>query len=66
MALHSFQTFTVFQNSDIRNSANLVEKLRNKSISENTIVSSFDVVFMYTNIDVAISEQILKNKIEEN
>ena len=44
----------------------MVEKLSNISISENTIVSSFDIVSMHTNIDVTISGEVLKNKIEEN
>jgi hypothetical protein len=41
-------------------------KTYNASISENTIVSNFDIVSVYTNIDVATSEQLSKNAIEEN
>ena len=62
----AFKPLLYSQKSYICNSVDLVEKLKSASISENTIVSSFDIVSMYTNIDVAISEQLLKNKIEEN
>ena len=59
----AFKPLLYSQNSYIRNSA--VEKLSNTSISENTIVCSFDIVSMYANIDMTISEELLKNKIEE-
>ncbi|XP_065583868.1 uncharacterized protein LOC136042864 [Artemia franciscana] len=62
----AFKPLLYSQNSYIHNSADLIKKLSNTSISENTIVSSFDIVSMYTNIDVTISEELLKNKIEEN
>ena len=62
----AFKLLLYSQNSYIRNSADLVEKLSSTSISENTLVSSFDIVSMYTNIDVTISEELLKNKLEEN
>ena len=62
----AFKPLLYSQNSYISNSADLVKKLNNTSISENTIISSFDIVSMYTNIDVATSEQLLKTKIEEN
>jgi len=35
-------------------------------ISENSILSSFDIVSMHTSIDVPISEQLLQNKLENN
>jgi hypothetical protein len=62
----AFKPLLYFQKLHICNSVDLVEKLKSVRISENTIVSSFDIVSIYTNIDVAISEQLLKNKIEEN
>ena len=49
----------------MRNSVDLVEKLKNVNISENTIICSFDVVSMYTNNNVAESEKLLENKINE-
>ena len=54
----AFKPLLYSQNSYIRNSADLVKKLSNTSISENTTVSSFDIVLMYTNIDVTISEEL--------
>ncbi|XP_065578057.1 uncharacterized protein LOC136038689 [Artemia franciscana] len=62
----AFKPLLYSQNSYIHNSADLIKNLSNTSISENTIVSSFDIVSMYTNIDVTVSEELLKNKIEEN
>ena len=62
----AFKPLLYSQNSYIRNLADLVEKLSNTSISENTTVSSFDIVSMYTNIEVTIFEELFKNKIEEN
>ena len=44
------------------NSGDLVEKLKNVNISENTIISSFDAVSMHTNINVAESVKLLENK----
>ena len=54
------------QKSYTSNSVDLVEKLKNVNISENTIISSFDIVSIYTNINVAESEKLLENKINEN
>ena len=54
------------QKSYICNSVDLVEKLKNVYISENTIISKFDIVYMYTNINVAESDKLLENKINEN
>ena len=54
------------QKSDICISVDLVEKLENVNISDNTIISSFDAVSMYTNINVAEPEKLLENKINEN
>ena len=60
------QLKTFSQKSYICNSVELVEKLKNVNISENTIISSFDVVSMCSNINVAESEKLLENKINEN
>ena len=54
------------QKSYIKNSVNLVEKLKQIDISENSILSSFDIVSMYTGIYVSNSEQLLQNKLENN
>jgi len=54
------------QKSYTCNSVDLVEKLKNVIISENTITSSFDIVSMYTNINVAESKNLLENKTNEN
>ena len=48
------------------NAVYLVEKLKQIDISENSILSSFDIVSMYTSIDVSKSEQLLQNKLENN
>ena len=44
----------------------VVEKLKNQSITEKTILSSFDAVSMYTSYDVHKCEQVLQGKLEEN
>ena len=54
------------QKSYIKNSVDLVEKLKQIDISENSILSSFDIVSMHTSIDVSKSEQLLQNKLENN
>ena len=43
-----------------------VRFLEQIDISENSILSSFDIVSMHTSIDVPISEQLLQNKLENN
>ena len=62
----AFKPLLFSQKSYICNSVDLAEKLKNVNISANTIISSFDVVSMYTNINVAESEKLLENKINEN
>ena len=52
------------QKSFICNSVDLVEKLKNVNISENTVMSSFDIVSMYATINVAESEKLFENKNE--
>ena len=34
--------------------------------SQNTNISSFDIVSVYKNVDVAVPEQLLENEINEN
>ena len=48
------------------NSVDLVGKTQKRKYLGDTIISCFNVVSMYTNIDVAVSEQFLENKINEN
>ena len=52
--------------SYIKNSIDFVDKLKNHSITEKTILSSFDAVSMYTSCDVHKCEQALQRKLEEN
>jgi len=52
----------ISQKSCICDPVDLIEKLKGVNISENTIISSFDIVSMYTNINVAESEKLLENK----
>ena len=66
MVMYSLQTFAFFSKSYICNLVDLVEKLKNVNISENTISSSFDIVSMYTNINETESEKLSENKINEN
>ena len=54
------------QKSYICNSVDLVEKLKNVNISENTIISIYNIISVYTNIDVAVAKQLLENKMNEN
>jgi len=63
MVMYSFQTFAFSQKSYMYNTVDLVEKCKYLT---NTIISSFDIVSMYINIDVAVSEQLLENKINDN
>ena len=62
----AFKPLLYSQKSYICNSVDLVEKLKNVNISENTIISSFDLVSMYTHTSVAESEKLLEDKINEN
>ena len=52
----ALQTFALFPKilAYISYSVDLVEKLKNASISENTTISSFDIVSMHINIDVSV------------
>lgn len=54
------------QISYIKNSSNLVEKLKKVEISSNSLLSSFDIVSMYTNIDVEAAETLLEGKLLRN
>ena len=50
----------------IKNSSELVKKLKEVEISSNSIISSFDIVSMYTSIDVKAAEILLERKILRN
>ena len=63
-ALHLNHCFTP-KDLILKNSVDLVEKLKQIDISENSILSSYDIVSMYTSIDVSKSEQLLQNKLEK-
>ena len=54
------------QISYIKNSSELVKKLKEVEISSNSIISSFDIVSMYTSIDVKAAEILLERKILRN
>ena len=54
------------QMSYIKNSSELVKKLKEVEISSNSIISSFDIVSMYTSIDVKAGEILLERKILRN
>ena len=60
----AFKPLLFSQKSYICNLVDLVEKLKNVNIF--TIISSSDIVVVYTNIDVKVSEQLLENKISDN
>ena len=62
----AFKPLFFSQKSFICNSVDLVEKLKNVNISENTVISSFNIVSMYATINVAESEKLFENKINEN
>ena len=61
-----FKSLLTTQKSYIKYSIDLVEKLKNHSITEKTILSSFDAISMYTSCDVHKCEQALQKKLEEN
>ena len=61
-----FKPLLSTQKSYIKNSIDLVKKLKNQSTTENTVLSSFDAVSMYTSCDVHKCEQALQRKLEEN
>ena len=52
--------------SYIENSLKLVKKLKEVKFFSNSIISSFDKVSMYTNIDVKAAEILLGRKILRN
>ena len=52
--------------SYIKNSSELVKKLKEVEISSNSIIPSFDIVSMYTSIDVKTAEILLERKILRN
>ena len=54
------------QISYIKNSSELVKKLKKVEISSNSIISSFDIVSMSTSIDVKAAEILLERKILRN
>jgi len=62
----AFKPLLFSQKSFICYSVDLVEKLKNVNISENTGISSFDIVSMYATINVAESAKLFENKINEN
>ena len=61
-----FMSLPTTQKSYIKNSIDLVEKLKNHSITEKNILSNFDAVSMYTSCDFHKCEQALQRKLEEN
>ena len=52
--------------SYIKNSSELVKKLKEVQISSNSIISSFNKLLMYTNIDVKAAEILLGRRILRN
>ena len=50
----------------IKNLSELVKKPKEVEISSNSIISSFDIVSMYTNIDVKTAKILLERKILRN
>ena len=62
----AFKPLLFSQKSFICYTVDLVEKLKNVNISENTGISSFDIVSMYATINVAESVKLFENKINEN
>ena len=54
------------QISYIKNSSELVKKLKEVEFSLNSNISSFDIVSMYTSIDVNAAEILRERKILKN